>query len=58
MESTENALTAYRWLDLRPGGGHRAGGGACRRAYRSKYACAAFLLDVNEWLTQYKIRLV
>ena len=24
----------------------------------SPYACAAFLLDVNEWLTEYKIRLV
>jgi hypothetical protein len=24
----------------------------------SPYACAAFLLDVNEWLTEYKISLV
>jgi hypothetical protein len=24
----------------------------------SPYACAAFLLDVNGWLTEYKIRLV
>jgi hypothetical protein len=24
----------------------------------SLYACAAFLLDVNEWLTEYKISLV
>ena len=24
----------------------------------SPYACAAFLLDVNEWLAEYKIRLV
>jgi hypothetical protein len=24
----------------------------------SPYACAAFLLDVDEWLTEYKISLV
>lgn len=24
----------------------------------SPYACAAFLLDVNEWLTEYKVSLV
>ncbi len=24
----------------------------------SQYACVAFLLDVNEWLTEYHIRLV
>jgi hypothetical protein len=24
----------------------------------SPYACAAFLVDVNEWLTEYQVRLV
>jgi hypothetical protein len=31
---------------------------AAKEGRGSLSACAAFLLDVNEWLTEYKIRLV